>query len=56
MREGLVELAHPAEVGSPGSWREATEIDMAFEGAPPLLRGKIARLAATGGTDGGLGW
>ena len=55
VREGLVELSHPAEVGSPGSWREATEIDTAFEVAPLLLRLKPARLAATGGTDGGPG-
>jgi hypothetical protein len=56
MREGLVELTHPVEVAGLGSRRETTEIDTALEVAPPLLRLKRARLAATGGTDGGLRW
>jgi len=53
---GLVELAHPAEVGGTGAWREPTEIDVAFEVAPPLLRGRVRRLTAAAGTGGGLGW
>ena len=59
VREGLVELAHPAEVGGPGSWREATEIEVALKVAPPLGRGKIrgglSGLAAAFGWAGGLG-
>lgn len=56
IREGLVELAHPVEVAGLGSRRETTEIDTAFEVAPPLLRLEPARLAATGRTNGELRW
>jgi hypothetical protein len=56
LRVGLVELAHPVEVAGAGSWREATEIDTAFEVAPPLLRLKPGGLGSTDGTGGGLRW
>lgn len=55
VRESLVVLTYPVEIGGPGAGRTPTEINVAFEVAPPLLRLDHRGLAGTVGTGGELG-